>query len=46
MERRGSRVRQLHTLAERAARWMLQPEPATDLKQIGEEIGTLISQPA
>ena len=46
MERRGARVRQLHALAERAARWMLNPEPATDLKQIGDEISTLVSQPA
>jgi 2-polyprenyl-6-methoxyphenol hydroxylase-like FAD-dependent oxidoreductase len=46
MERRGARVRQLHALADRAARWMLQPEPATDLKQIGDEISALVSLPA
>ena len=46
MERRGARVRQLHALAERAARWTRQTEPATDLKQIGDEISALVSQPA
>ncbi|MGM9490322.1 FAD-dependent oxidoreductase [Ideonella sp. YS5] len=46
MERRGARVQRLHALVERAACWMLNPEPETDLKQIGDEISALVSEPA
>jgi len=46
MERRSARVRQLHGLTERAAHWMLHPEPATDLMQLAREINALVSQPA
>lgn len=46
MERRAVRVQRLHALTERAAHWMLHPEPATDLMRIAGEIGALVAQPA
>jgi 2-polyprenyl-6-methoxyphenol hydroxylase-like FAD-dependent oxidoreductase len=46
MERRGQRVQHLHALTERAAHWVLHPEPATDLVQLAGEIGALVAQPA
>jgi 2-polyprenyl-6-methoxyphenol hydroxylase-like FAD-dependent oxidoreductase len=46
MQRRAARVQHLHALTDRAARWMLHPEPATDLMQIAAEIGALVAQPA
>lgn len=45
-ERRGERVRRLHDLTERAARWTAQPEPATDLSQLAGEIDRLVATPA
>jgi 2-polyprenyl-6-methoxyphenol hydroxylase-like FAD-dependent oxidoreductase len=46
MERRAARVQRLHALTDRAAHWMLHPEPATDLMQIAGEISALVAQPA
>jgi 2-polyprenyl-6-methoxyphenol hydroxylase-like FAD-dependent oxidoreductase len=46
MQRRAARVQHLHALTDRAAHWMLHPEPATDLMQIAAEIGALVAQPA
>lgn len=45
-ERRSGRVRRLHALTERAARWMVQPEPATDLWRLAGQINALVAQPA
>jgi 2-polyprenyl-6-methoxyphenol hydroxylase-like FAD-dependent oxidoreductase len=44
--RRTDRVRHVHRLTERAALWMLHPEPATDLTQLADEINALVAQPA
>ena len=46
MERRRERVRRLHGLAERAARWLVRPEPATDLQSLSVEINQLVAEPA
>lgn len=46
MDRRTVRVQRLHALTERAAHWMLHPEPATDLAQLAGEIGALVAPPA
>lgn len=46
VERRGARVRRLHALTERAAHWMVHPEPATDLMQLAGEISALVAKPA
>lgn len=46
MHRRAARVQRLHALTERAAHWMLHPEPATDLVRIAGEIGALVAEPA
>lgn len=45
-QRRLPRARQLHALTERAAHWMVQPEPATDLVQVADDIAALVAQPA
>lgn len=45
-ERRRERVRRLHDLTERAARWLLRPEPMTDLLQLAREIDRLVATPA
>jgi 2-polyprenyl-6-methoxyphenol hydroxylase-like FAD-dependent oxidoreductase len=45
-ERRRERVRRLHDLTETAARWMLRPEPTTDLLQLASEIDRLVATPA
>jgi 2-polyprenyl-6-methoxyphenol hydroxylase-like FAD-dependent oxidoreductase len=46
MHRRAGRVQRLTALTERAAHWMLHPEPATDLARIAGEIGALVAEPA
>jgi 2-polyprenyl-6-methoxyphenol hydroxylase-like FAD-dependent oxidoreductase len=46
MQRRQDRVRRLYDLTERAARWMVRPEPATDLMQLAGEIDQLLANPA
>lgn len=45
-ERRSRRVRHLHALTERAARWMVQPEPATDLWRLAGQISAFAARPA
>lgn len=45
-QRRRERVRRLHDLTERAALWMVRPEPATDLMQLAGEIHQLVATPA
>ena len=45
-QRRLERVRCLHDLTERAALWMVRPEPATDLLQLAGEINQLVANPA
>lgn len=45
-QRRLERVRRLHDLTERAALWMVRPEPATDLLQLAGEINQLVANPA
>lgn len=46
MDRRAARVQRLHALTDRAAHWVLHPEPATDLVRIAGEIGALVAEPA
>jgi 2-polyprenyl-6-methoxyphenol hydroxylase-like FAD-dependent oxidoreductase len=45
-ERRLPRARRLHALTERAAHWMVRPEPATDLVKLAGEIAVLVAEPA
>lgn len=45
-ERRRERVRRLHGLTERAARWVVRPEPATDLQLLAREVHRLVAEPA
>ena len=45
-ERRSGRVRRLHALTERAARWMVRPEPATDLWRLAGQISAFAARPA
>ena len=46
MARRGERVRRVHSLLERAARWVAQPEPSMDLLALSHELGSILSSPA
>jgi 2-polyprenyl-6-methoxyphenol hydroxylase-like FAD-dependent oxidoreductase len=46
MFRRGERARRVHLLLERAARWVSQPEPATDLLALARELGSIVHLPA
>jgi 2-polyprenyl-6-methoxyphenol hydroxylase-like FAD-dependent oxidoreductase len=46
MQRRGERARHVHALTTRAARWIAQPEPATDLIGVARELTHLVAQPA
>jgi len=45
-QRRRERVRRLFDLTERAALWMVRPEPATDLMRLAGEINQLVANPA
>lgn len=45
MQRREARARRVHALIERGARWVTQPEPATDLMALGAELGAMVSSP-
>lgn len=46
MARRGERARRVHSLLERAARWVAQPEPAMDLMALSRELGSILAVPA
>jgi 2-polyprenyl-6-methoxyphenol hydroxylase-like FAD-dependent oxidoreductase len=46
MDRRLERVRRVHALTSRAAQWMARPDPSADLMALGEQIHTLVAQPA
>jgi len=46
MARRGERARRVHALLERAARWVAQPEPETDLAALARELGSIVAVPA
>ena len=46
MFRRGERARRVHLLLKRAARWVSQPEPATDLLALARELGSIVHLPA
>jgi len=46
MFRRGERARRVHELLERAARWITQPEPVTDLLALSRELGSVVAVPA
>jgi 2-polyprenyl-6-methoxyphenol hydroxylase-like FAD-dependent oxidoreductase len=46
MDRRGERAARVQVLLERAARWIAQPEPATDLVALSNELGSILAVPA
>lgn len=46
MARRGERARRVHSLLERAARWVAQPEPSMDLLALSRELGSILAVPA
>lgn len=46
MRRRGERASRVHSLLERASRWVAQPEPATDLPSLSQELGSILAAPA
>jgi 2-polyprenyl-6-methoxyphenol hydroxylase-like FAD-dependent oxidoreductase len=46
MARRGERADRVQVLLERAARWLAQPEPATDLAALSHELGSIVAVPA
>jgi 2-polyprenyl-6-methoxyphenol hydroxylase-like FAD-dependent oxidoreductase len=46
MARRGERAARVRVLLERAARWLAQPEPATDLAALSHELGSIVAVPA
>jgi len=46
MERRFARVERVHALTWRAAQWLSRPDPSADLMALGEEIHSLVAEPA
>jgi len=46
MERRLDRVTRVHALTSRAAQWLSRPDPSADLMALGEEIHSLVAEPA
>jgi 2-polyprenyl-6-methoxyphenol hydroxylase-like FAD-dependent oxidoreductase len=46
MDRRVDRVKRVHALTSRAAQWMSRPDPSADLMALGEQIQSLVAQPA
>jgi 2-polyprenyl-6-methoxyphenol hydroxylase-like FAD-dependent oxidoreductase len=46
MARRGERAGRVQVLLERAARWLAQPEPATDLVALSRELASIVTVPA
>jgi len=46
MERRLDRVKRVHALTSRAAQWLSRPDPSADLMALGEEIHSLVAEPA
>ena len=46
MERRLDRVKRVHALTWRAAQWLSRPDPSADLMALGEEIHSLVAEPA
>jgi 2-polyprenyl-6-methoxyphenol hydroxylase-like FAD-dependent oxidoreductase len=46
MARRGERARRVHAVTTQAAQWQLQPEAATDLRGLAEQLAPLVAEPA
>jgi 2-polyprenyl-6-methoxyphenol hydroxylase-like FAD-dependent oxidoreductase len=46
MVRRFARVERVHALTSRAAQWMSRPDPSADLMALGEQIHSLVAEPA
>jgi 2-polyprenyl-6-methoxyphenol hydroxylase-like FAD-dependent oxidoreductase len=46
MKRRLDRVQRVHALTSRAAQWLSHPDPSADLMALGEEIHSLVAEPA
>jgi hypothetical protein len=44
--RRFPRARQVHEMTTTAARWDLEPESTTDLRELSERLSRLVAQPA
>jgi 2-polyprenyl-6-methoxyphenol hydroxylase-like FAD-dependent oxidoreductase len=44
--RRFPRARQVHEIASTAARWDLEPESSTDLRELSERLSRLVAEPA
>jgi 2-polyprenyl-6-methoxyphenol hydroxylase-like FAD-dependent oxidoreductase len=46
MERRLDRVKRVHALTSRAAQWLSRPDPSADLMALGEQIHSIVAEPA
>jgi 2-polyprenyl-6-methoxyphenol hydroxylase-like FAD-dependent oxidoreductase len=46
MERRFDRVKRVHALTWRAAQWLSRPDPSADLMALGEQLHSLVAEPA
>jgi 2-polyprenyl-6-methoxyphenol hydroxylase-like FAD-dependent oxidoreductase len=46
MERRLDRVKRVHALTWRAAQWLSRPDPSADLMALGEQIHSIVAEPA
>lgn len=45
-QRRVARVGELHSLVEQGARWLVRPEPGTDLLELARRIDAIVARPA
>ena len=46
MDRRWERVERVHALTACAAQWISRPDPSADLAALGEQIHSIVAEPA